>query len=289
VLFKSLAFAGGAPVTLQENQLLSKEIVGKYKSLNDSMMGYYGEIYSILSLCSQVNGLIINKCTNKKQCDDFVAMKFKDKISYCMMEFRRLRNKGDLVKKKKNLFYDELHDVKHENLNPTAETLREGYVKLGNVLGSAQMFLKEAYQVYGIKFQEIMLEEYKKISTNAELKGKLKGQCILLKQQINDLENLFLLNAPDLDYGHGYQFYNQVKATRTISDTLRPKCPTNWQPANYIDLEARALAQLQKLDKKKWLLNKCRKIKENKNYSEVCSSRNIGEAQLMNILIGVSK
>lgn len=280
------SMASPAPTGIQYNVLMAKDAVGKYKGLNDSIMVYYDEINSLVNLCNQVNESTISKCNDKSACDSFLAKNYKEKITYCMNESRRLKNKGDLVQLKSKIYLDELNEEKFVNFKSLEKSLVEEYNSNKKLVESAQKFLNSSHQIFQQKYKDIWVQEYKTATANAELRGKIKGNCIFLKQQLDETEVIFLINQSDLNYGLWYQFNQQVKALRSIADNIRPKCPADWQPGDYSVLESKVSSQLQKIDKKKWLTEKCNKIKSNKNYGDVCLSRNIGESQLMNILIG---
>jgi len=288
-LFQGLSItslASPAPSGIEYNVSMAKDAVGKYKGLNDSMMGYYDDINSLINLCNQVNATAINKCADKTVCDSFLTKNYKEKITYCMNESRRLKNKGDIVHLKSKIYLDELNEEKYANLKSLEKSLVEEYNSNKKLVESAQNFLNSSHLLFQQKYKDIWTQEYKTATENAELRGKIKGNCIFLKQQLDETETVFLINQSDLDYGLWYQFNQQVKALRSIADNIRPKCPADWQPADYASLEAKVSSQLQKIDKKKWLVEKCKKIKSNKYYGDVCLSRNIGESQPMNILMG---
>lgn len=284
VSFSTLA--SPAPAEIQYNVSMAKDAVGKFKSLNDSMMGYYEEINSLINLCNQVNETAINKCTDKNVCDSFLGKKYKEKITYCMNEARRLKNRGDLVQLKSNIYLSELNEEKYANFKSLEKSLVDEYNSSKKLVESAQSFLNSSHQIFQQKYKDIWTQEYKTATANAALRGKIKGNCIFLNEQFDETETIFSINQSDLDYGLWYQFYQQVKALRSIADNIRPKCPVDWQPADYAGLETKVSSQLQKIDKKQWLVEKCKKIKSNKYYGDVCLSRDIGESQLMNILIG---
>lgn len=232
---------------------MAKEVVAKYKALNDSLLSYFADIKFTNQLCSNLNSSMTNACSGPALCKEFNQKSVKDKAAYCMNEFLRLKGKGDLLHLNNKDFLFGMSDSKYANFPALNGSLIQDASRLETLVTNSQIFLTSAHQIFAQKYMDALNQEYQVISINVELQGKIRGNCIYLKQAIDDMETIYLINSDNPDYGVWFQFATKIKALKVIANTLRPKCPKNFQPADYGDIATRVQSFLSKLDKEKWV------------------------------------
>lgn len=289
-LFSVIALADyGPPKDVESNVQLAKDAVAKYKALNDSILSYYADIKFTNQLCSNLNSSNANACSGSPICEEFNQKPIKDKASYCMNEFLKLRGKGDLLHLNNKDFLFGMNDSKYANFPVLGGSLIKDVSRLELLITNSQTYLKSAYQIFAQKYMDALNQEYQAISINAELQGKIRGNCIYLKQAIDDMETLFLINSENPDYGVWFQFATKINALKVIANELRPKCPKNFQPADYRDIATRVQSFLSKIDREKWVVNRCALLEQDRNYSDICTTKDSTNPYFINLLIGGTK
>lgn len=290
ILLSSSTFANQTPPQeIQSNINLSKEAVAKFKNLNDSMIGYNMEVKQTKTLCERIIDISENDCIGMATCSQFVRFSMRERISFCMNEFGRIKNNGEFIELKQTSFLVELTSAKYLNFPTLRISLKEEANHLQNSLKKTQKFLQLSNGIFRQKYFDLLNQEYLDISQKAEMKGKLKGRCIYLKQKVNDLELQYLLSVEQKDFGTWYLLLNRIRAYKQMADGLREKCPMNFQPADYSVLELKTQSFLEKIDKNQWMQESCEKVRKNPHYKDICDLKHINNDYFIHAMTGAKR
>lgn len=290
ILLSSSTFANQTPPQeIQSNINISKEAVAKFKNLNDSMIGYNMEVKQAKTLCERIINISENDCIGMANCSQFIRFSTREKISFCMNEFNRIKNNGEFIELKQTSFHVELNSARYLNFPTLRISLIEETNHLQTSLKKTQDFLQLSNGIFRQKYFDLLNQEYLYVSQKAEMKGKVKGRCIYLKQKVNDLELQYLLSLEQKDFGTWYLLLNRIRAYKQMANALRAKCPINFQPADYSALELKTQSFLETIDKNQWMRESCEKVRKNPHYKDICELKHINNDYFINAMTGAKR